>query len=89
MRCSDIGANKHYFIEGNYFEFPTFFHMISLCNFILWVNRKWACITYNSKLPSFFMPYSTLKMSSAIFLYSTVLLSILLHRHLHVVLNKA
>ena len=34
------------------------FHMLSLCNFLLWVNKKGACITYNSKLP--ILPYPTL-----------------------------
>ena len=51
-----------------------FFHMLSLCNILLWVNKKGACITYDSKLPiipyprilwrclvPFCLPYITLK----------------------------
>ena len=41
-----------------------FFHMLSLCNFLLWVNRRGACITYNSKLP--IISYS-IKISNGIF----------------------
>ena len=46
----DIGANNHYFIGGYYFQ-SFLFHMLSLCNFLLWVNSKGAYITYNSKIP--------------------------------------
>ena len=34
------------------------FHMLSLCNFIIWVNKEGACITNNSKLP--IIPYPIL-----------------------------
>ena len=30
--------------------------MLSLCNFLPWVNRKGACITYDSKLPIILYP---------------------------------
>ena len=37
-KIKDIGANNHYFIGG--ITFFLFFHMLSLCNFPLWVNKK-------------------------------------------------
>ena len=53
LKNKDIGVNNHYFIRGYYFQI--FFHMLSLCKFLLWVNRKGGCITYNSRLP--IIPY--------------------------------
>jgi len=38
------------FYRGVLLSFFLFFHMLSLCNFLLWVNRKGTYITYNSKL---------------------------------------
>ena len=72
LKLKDIGADNHYFIHGYYFQI--FFHMLALCNFLLWVNKKKACIIYNYKLSitpypivfqrfqmSFFIYYITLK----------------------------
>ena len=52
LKVKDICANNCYFIRGYYFQVSSFCHMLSLCNFLLWVDRKRACITYNSKLPA-------------------------------------
>ena len=72
LELKDIGADNHYFIHGYYFQ--NFFHMLALCNFLLWVNKNKACIIYNYKLSitpypivfqrfqmSFFIYYITLK----------------------------
>ena len=56
LKIKDIGANNHYFIRGNtFFLFFFLFDMLSLCNFLRWINRRGACITYNSNLP--IIPY--------------------------------
>ena len=44
-----------YIYGGINFKSSSFFHMLSLCKFLLWINRKGVCITYNSKLP--IIPY--------------------------------
>ena len=72
-QSKDICANNHYFIRV---LLSKKIHMRSLCNFLLQVDKKRACITYNSKLPiipypivlvrcpmSFLIPYITLKSS--------------------------
>ena len=48
-KVKDIGANNHYFIGGITFN-SFFFHMLSLCNFLLWIIKNEASITYNFKL---------------------------------------
>ena len=50
QRVKDTCANNHYFIGGLLLSILLFFHILSLYNFLSWIDRKGACITYNFKL---------------------------------------